>query len=61
MKNNYFTNNEIHSKAVSKDVEPVFCATYKDKIRLACATNNRGTNHLHIVRVGGKLSVIILN
>lgn len=58
---NYFDSNPIQNKAIAKDCEPIFCKTYADKIRLANAINNNGKNHIHIVKIGGKQSVIILN
>ena len=58
---NYYKGNPIKNKAIAKDCEGIFCKTYMDKIRLACANNNVGTNHIHIVKISNKQSVIILN
>jgi len=61
MENRYYKGNPINNKAIAKDTEPIFCPTYKDRIRFACANNNVETNHIQMVRVANKLSVIILN
>lgn len=58
---NYYKGNPIKNKAIAKDCEQYFCKTYMDKLRFACANNNVGTNHIHIVRIAGKQSIIILN
>jgi len=61
MKSNYYKGNPINNKAIAKDCEQYYCKTYMDKLRLACANNNIETNHIQMVRVANKLSVIILN
>ena len=61
MENRYYKGNPIKNKAIAKDCEGIFCKTYMDKLRLACANNNVGTNHIHIVKIGNKQTVIILN
>ena len=61
MENRYYKGNPIKNKAIAKDCEGIFCKTYMDKLRLACANNNVGTNHIHIVRIAGKQSIIIIN
>ena len=61
MENRYFKGNPINNKAIAKDCEGIFCKTYMDKLRFACANNNVGTNHIHIVKIGNKQTVIMLN
>jgi len=61
MENRYFKGNPINNKAIAKDCEDIFCKTYMDKLRFACAMNNAETNHIHIVKIGNKQTVIILN
>lgn len=61
MENRYFKGNPINNKAIAKDCEGIFCKTYMDKLRFACAINNVETNHIHMVRIGNKQTVIILN
>lgn len=61
MENRYYKGNPINNKAIAKETEPIFCPTYKDRIRFACAINNVETNHIHLVRIANKQSIIILN
>ncbi len=61
MENRYYKGNPINNKAITKDCEDIFCKTYMDKLRFACAINNVETNHIHLVRIANKQSVIILN
>lgn len=61
MENRYYKGNPIKNKAIAKDCEGIFCKTYMDKLRFACAINNVETNHIHIVKIGNKQTVIILN
>jgi hypothetical protein len=61
MKNKYYKQNPVNNKAIAKDCEQYFCKTYSDKLRLACALNNVETKHIHLVRIGNKQTVIILN
>ena len=61
MKSNYYKGNPINNKAIAKDTEPIFFFFFKDRIRLACANNNVETNHIHIVRIANKQSIIIIN
>ena len=46
MENRYFKGNPINNKAIAKDCEDIFCKTYMDKLRFACANNNVGTNQM---------------
>lgn len=59
--NRYYKGNPINNKSIAKDCEQYFCKTYMDKLRFACAINNVETNHIHLVRIVNKQSVIILN
>ena len=61
MKSNYYKGNPINNKAIAKDCEDIFCKTYMDKLRFACAINTDGNKIYHIVKIGNKQSAIILN
>jgi hypothetical protein len=61
MSNRYYKGNPINNKAIAKDCEDIFCKTYMDKIRFACAINADGNKIYHIVRIANKQSAIILN
>lgn len=57
----YLTTQPVQNKSISKDCERIFCKDYKDKLRFANAVNTGGKKIFHIVKIGGKQSVIILN
>lgn len=56
-----YKGNPIKNKAIAAECEHLFCNTYNEKIRFACAINTDGNKIHHIVKIGGKQSVIILN
>lgn len=61
MENRYYKGNPTNNKAIAKDCEGIFCKTYMDKLRFACAINTDGNKIYHIVKIGNKQSAIILN
>ena len=61
MKHNYFNTQPVQGKAIAKECQHIFCKTYKDMLRYAVANNNVGTNHIQLIRIANKQSVIILN
>ena len=58
---NHFKRNSITNKAIAPETEKVFCKSYNDKIRYACAVNTDGNKTWHLVKVGSKFVKIILN
>lgn len=58
---NYFDRQPIQNKTISNDCEQIFCKSNKDRIRFINAVNTGGKKIFHIVKIGGKQSVIILN
>lgn len=60
-KKHYFDRQPIQNKTIAKDCERLFCKTYRDKLKFASAINSGGNKIYHVVKIGGKQTVIYLN